>query len=64
MIDSIVSLIINMLIVFTISMRSQLIPKVMGKSGAKAVGKVVILTSTGIIVMMIRSGIPDMLKGF
>ncbi|MBI5475316.1 MAG: MarC family protein [Ignavibacteriales bacterium] len=61
---TIVSLIVNMLIVFLVFMQSQFIHKVMGKAGSKAVGKVAALFLAGIAVMMIRSGITEMLKNF
>jgi small neutral amino acid transporter SnatA (MarC family) len=35
----------------------------MGKAGARAVGKVVALFLAGIAVMMIRSGVAEMVKG-
>mgnify|MGYP001610412043 FL=1 len=39
-----------------------MIARVMGKAGSRAVGKVVALFLAGIAVMMIRSGIEDMVK--
>jgi multiple antibiotic resistance protein len=59
---TIYSLIANMLIVFGVFMQSQLIYKVIGKAGSKAVGKVAALFLAGIAVMMIRSGITSMLN--
>ncbi|MBA4312810.1 MAG: MarC family protein [Chlorobiaceae bacterium] len=59
---TIFSLIANMLIVFVVFMQSQLIYKVIGKAGSKAVGKVAALLLAGIAVMMIRSGITSMLN--
>jgi multiple antibiotic resistance protein len=61
---TIVSLIVNMLLVFVVFMQSQLIHKAMGKAGSKAVGKVAALLLAGIAVMMIRSGVAEMLGGF
>lgn len=61
---TIISLIVNMLFVFLVFTQAQLIHKVMGKAGSKAVGKVAALFLAGIAVMMIRSGITAMLKGF
>ena len=61
---TIISLIVNMLIVFIVFMQAHLIHKVMGKAGSKAVGKIASLFLAGIAVMMMRSGIAEMLKGF
>lgn len=61
---TIISLIVNILIVFAIFTQAQSIHKAMGKAGSKAVGKVAALLLAGIAVMMIRSGITAMLKDF
>ena len=61
---TIISLIVNMLIVFIVFMQAHLIHKAVGKAGSKAVGKIASLFLAGIAVMMIRSGIAEMLKGF
>lgn len=59
---TIASLIVNMLIVWLVFTRSGMITKVLGKAGSRAVAKVVALFLAGIAVMMIRSGIVQMLN--
>ena len=61
---TIISLVANMLIVFFVFMQAGLIHRAMGQAGSKAVGKVASLLLAGIAVMMIRSGIAVMAKGF
>jgi len=58
---TIASLVVNMLIVLLVFLEAKVIAKVMGKAGSRAVGKVIALFLAGIAVMMIRSGITDML---
>ena len=59
---TIASLVANMLIVLVVFMRATMIARVMGKAGSRAVAKVAALFLAGIAVMMIRSGITDMLE--
>lgn len=59
---TIASLLVNMLIVWMVFTQSKLIMKVLGKAGSRAVGKVVALFLAAIAVMMIRSGITQMLN--
>jgi multiple antibiotic resistance protein len=59
---TIASLIVNMFIVWLVFTRSDMITKVLGKAGSRAVAKVVALFLAGIAVMMIRSGILQMLN--
>ncbi|MDI6767903.1 MAG: MarC family protein, partial [Bacteroidota bacterium] len=61
---TIISLVVNILIVFVVFRQAQFIHKSLGKAGSKAIGKVAALLLAGIAVMMIRSGITEMLKGF
>lgn len=58
---TIASLLVNMLIVLVVFMQSKVIARVMGKAGSRAVAKVIALFLAGIAVMMIRSGIAEML---
>lgn len=58
---TIASLIVNMVIVLLVFSQSKVIAKAMGKAGSRAIGKVIALFLAGIAVMMIRSGITDML---
>lgn len=58
---TIASLVVNMLIVLLVFSQSKTIAGVMGKAGSRAIAKVVALFLAGIAVMMIRSGITDML---
>lgn len=58
---TIASLVVNMLIVVLVFSQSKSIAGVMGKAGSRAVAKVIALFLAGIAVMMIRSGITDML---
>ncbi len=60
---TIASLLANMLIVLVVFLQGTRIAGVMGKAGARAVGKVVALFLAGIAVMMIRSGVAEMVKG-
>jgi multiple antibiotic resistance protein len=60
---TIASLLANMLIVLVVFLQGARIARVMGKAGARAVGKVVALFLAGIAVMMIRSGVAEMVKG-
>ena len=58
---AIASLVVNMLIVLLVFLQAQLITRLLGKAGSRAVGKVVALFLAGIAVSMIRSGIQEML---
>lgn len=58
---TIASLVVNMLIVLIVFLQAHIIANVMGKAGSRAVGKVIALFLAGIAVMMIRSGVTDML---
>ena len=59
---TIVSLLMNLLIVWLVFLQSKLIGKVLGKSGSQGFAKVAALFLAGIAVMMIRSGISEMLQ--
>ena len=59
---TIISLLINLLIVWLVFLQSKLIGKVLGKSGSQGFAKVAALFLAGIAVMMIRSGISEMLQ--
>lgn len=61
---TIISLLVNILIVFVVFMQAKIIHRAMGKAGSKAIGKIAALFLAGIAVMMIRSGIAEMVKGF
>lgn len=58
---TIASLVANMAIVLLVFSQSNIVTKVMGKAGSRAIGKVVALFLAGIAVMMIRSGITEMI---
>ena len=58
---TIASLIVNMAIVLIVFSKATMIARVMGKAGSRAVAKVIALFLAGIAVMMIRSGISDLL---
>lgn len=60
---TIASLVVNMLIVLGVFLQAKRIIKVMGKAGSRAVAKVAALLLAGIAVMMIRSGVMEMVKG-
>lgn len=57
---TIASLVVNMVIVLFVFLQAQVITRVLGKAGSRAVGKVVALFLAGIAVSMIRSGIQEM----
>jgi multiple antibiotic resistance protein len=59
---TIASLLVNILIVLAVFSQARSIARVLGKAGSRAVGKVVALFLAGIAVMMIRSGIGEMLS--
>ncbi len=59
---TILSLLVNMLIVWLVFTLARRITEIIGHAGARAVGKVVSLLLAGIAVMMIRSGIAEMLR--
>ncbi len=60
---TLVSLIINLIIVVIIFGNSKYVVRVIGQSGAKAFGKVASLFLAAIAVMMIRVGISNFLEG-
>jgi len=59
---TIISLLINLFIVWFVFLQSEAIAKVLGKSGSQGFAKVAALFLAGIAVMMIRSGITEMLQ--
>ena len=60
---TILSLIVNLLLVWFVFLNSTYIIKMMGEGGAKAFGKVVSLFLAALAVMMIRRGIYEMISG-
>lgn len=60
---TIASLVVNMAIVFVVFSQANRIAKVMGDAASRAVAKVFALFLAGIAVMMIRSGIMQMVQG-
>ncbi len=58
---TIVSLVVNMVIVLLVFLQAERIHRAMGKAGSKVAGKVAALFLAGIAVMMIRSGIQAMI---
>lgn len=58
---TIASLLANMLIVLAVFLQANVIARVMGNAGSRAVAKVAALFLAGIAVMMIRSGVAAML---
>jgi multiple antibiotic resistance protein len=60
---AIVSLLLNLLLVWLVFRYSDLIMKLMSEAGAKAVAKVAALFMAAIAVMMIRVGLTGMIKG-
>jgi small neutral amino acid transporter SnatA (MarC family) len=61
---TIISLLFNLLIVWCVFRYSEVVIKLMGDAGSKAVAKVAALLTAGITVMMIRVGLSGMIKGF
>jgi multiple antibiotic resistance protein len=61
---TIISLLLNLLIVWFVFRYSELILKLMGDAGSKAVAKVAALFMAGIAVMMIRVGLSGMIKSY
>jgi multiple antibiotic resistance protein len=59
---TIISLLLNLLIVWFVFWYSELVIKLMGDAGSKAVAKVAALFMAGIAVMMIRVGLSGMIK--
>jgi multiple antibiotic resistance protein len=59
---TIVSIMINMVIVWVVFSRAAAISRVLGEAGSRAVAKVAALFLTAIAVMMIRSGIAAMIN--
>lgn len=60
---TIISLFLNLLVVWIVFRYSELIMKLIGEGGAKAVAKVAALFMAAIAVMMIRVGLSGMIKG-
>jgi multiple antibiotic resistance protein len=60
---TIVSLIVNLFIVWIVFRYSDVVIRLMGDAGSKAVAKVAALFMAGIAVMMIRVGLSGMIKG-
>jgi multiple antibiotic resistance protein len=60
---TIASLVANMLIVLVVFLEANVITRIMGNAGSRAIAKVAALFLAGIAVMMIRSGITAMLRG-
>jgi multiple antibiotic resistance protein len=60
---TIVSLLLNLLLVWLVFRYSALVMKLMGEGGSKAVAKVAALFMAAIAVMMIRVGLSGMIKG-
>lgn len=60
---ALVSLLVNLLIVWQVFSRAEVIIRFLGRAGSQAVAKVAALFLAGIAVMMIRSGIQGMLPG-
>ncbi len=58
---AIASLVVNMLIVLLVFLQAERISRLLGKSGSRAIGKVVSLFLAGIAVSMIRIGVQEML---
>jgi multiple antibiotic resistance protein len=60
---TILSLLANLLIVWIVFRYSEVVVRLMGDAGSKAVAKVAALFMAGIAVMMIRVGLSGMIKG-
>jgi multiple antibiotic resistance protein len=60
-IPTIASLVVNMAVVFAVFSQSKVVTQVLGNAGSRAVAKVAALFLAGIAIMMIRSGITDMI---
>ena len=60
---TILSLLANLLIVWIVFRYSEVVVRLMGEAGSKAVAKVAALFMAGIAVMMIRVGLSGMIKG-
>jgi multiple antibiotic resistance protein len=60
---TIVSLLVNLLIVWIVFRYSEVVVRMIGDAGSKAVAKVAALFMAGIAVMMIRVGLSGMIKG-
>lgn len=59
---TIISLLVNLLIVLAIFTESSRISKALGKPASRAIGKVAALLLAGIGIMMIRSGVAEMIQ--
>ncbi len=62
-VPAVMSLLANLLIVWVVFRKSDLVSKLLGEAGSKAVAKVAALFMAGIAVMMIRVGLTAMLAG-
>ncbi len=60
---TLMSLIVNLVIVWMIFANSKYLLRVIGKGGAKAFGKVAAMFLAAIAVMMIRVGISNIVEG-
>jgi multiple antibiotic resistance protein len=60
-IPTIASLVVNMAVVFAVFSQAKVIARVLGDGGSRAVAKVAALFLAGIAIMMIRSGITEMI---
>ena len=60
---TILSLLLNLFIVWIVFRYSEVVSRLMGDAGSKAVAKVAALFMAGIAVMMIRVGLTGMIKG-
>ena len=60
----IISLLLNLLIVWFVFRYSEVVIKLMGNAGSEAVARVAALFMAGIAVMMIRVGLSGMFKNF
>lgn len=60
---AVISLLTNLFLVWLLFSRAEVVSRVLGRAGARAMAKVVALFLTGIAVMMIRTGIEAMVQG-
>jgi len=60
---TLISLLVNLFIVWVVFRYSEVVLRLMGEAGSKAVAKVAALFMAGIAVMMIRVGLSGMIKG-
>ena len=59
---AVVSLLVNVLIVWVVFAQSAVITRALREAGSQAIAKVAALFLAGIAVMMIRSGVQGMMK--